>query len=111
MAWEKIPVDRMEMMSLLGLVYAHTAVRHVPGICLSRDRQIICRKVRHCKADRLRVMEKGIKKAGRPPGRRKRRNVTFMISDEAYDAYRQIKDSGRKVTPLLESLLIQKKEG
>lgn len=26
MAWEKIPVDRMEMMSLLGLVYAHTAV-------------------------------------------------------------------------------------
>ena len=56
-------------------------------------------------------MEKGMKKAGRPPGRRKCRNVTFMISDEAYDAYRKIKDSGRKVTPLLESVLIQKKEG
>ena len=56
-------------------------------------------------------MEKGIKRVGRPPGRRKRRNVTFMISDEAYDAYRKIKDSGRKVTPILESVLIQKKEG
>lgn len=56
-------------------------------------------------------MEKGIKKVGRPPGRRKRRNVTFMISDEAYDAYRKIKDSGRKITPLLEAMLINEKEG
>ena len=26
MAWKKVLVDKMEMMSLLGLVYAHTAV-------------------------------------------------------------------------------------
>lgn len=26
MAWEKKPIDRMEMLSLLGLLYAHTAM-------------------------------------------------------------------------------------